>query len=109
MLAEMEHSKIVKRLSDGKKQWRGHRRVDGRWPYGEHPSREFDGEREIVKRIHKMHADGMSVYAIAKQLNAEGLRTRPSRDKQPDGTWTEARGREFKVPTIQNILARHMP
>ena len=48
----------------------------------------------------------MSVYAIAKQLNAEGLRTRPSRDKQADGAWTEARGREFKVTTIQNILAR---
>src|ERR1700741_1576036 len=32
MLAEMDRDATVKRLAGGKKQWRGQRRVDGRWP-----------------------------------------------------------------------------
>jgi uncharacterized protein YoaH (UPF0181 family) len=80
----------------------GQRRVDGRWPYGEHPSHEHDSEREAVARIRKMHADGMSSYAIAKQLNSEGVRTRPSKSKGGN----VAVGRQFKVQTVQNILER---
>ena len=68
------------------------RRVEGRWPYGEHPSHEFDSERAVVARIRKMSADGKSAYAIAKLLNVEGTRTRY--------------GCEFKTQTIQNILDR---
>jgi len=92
MLAEMDRDATVSRLAAGKKQWRSQRRVDGRWPYGEHPSREYDAERAVVTRICQMHADGISSYGIAKTLNAEGTRTRY--------------GCEFKTQTVQNILER---
>jgi DNA invertase Pin-like site-specific DNA recombinase len=92
MLAEMDRDATVSRLAAGKKQWRGQRRVDGRWPYGEHPSHEYDAERTVVARIRQMQAEGISSYAIAKTLNGEGTRTRY--------------GCEFKVQTVQNILER---
>jgi site-specific DNA recombinase len=92
MLAEMDRDATVKRLADGKKIWRGQRRVDGRWPYGAHPSHEFDAERAVVARIRQMSADGASCYAIARTLKTEGIRTRY--------------GCEFKHQTIINILER---
>src|SRR5262249_13524902 len=92
MLAEMDRDATVKRLAEGKRQWRGQRRVDGRWPYGEHPSHEYDGERAVVARIQQMNAEGVSMYRIAKTLNAEGIRTRY--------------GREFQTVTVMNILDR---
>lgn len=92
MLAEMEHSKIIKRLADGKRQWRGQKRVDGRHPFGCHPMREYDWERAVVERIRQMHADGVSMYRIARTLNAEGVRTRY--------------GKEFQTVTVMNILDR---
>jgi DNA invertase Pin-like site-specific DNA recombinase len=92
MLAEMDRDATVSRLAAGKKQWRGQRRVDGRWPYAEHPSHEYDAEREVVRRIRQMHAEGATVYRIAKTLNEEGTRTRY--------------GCEFKTQTVQNILGR---
>jgi site-specific DNA recombinase len=92
MLAEMDRDATVARLAAGKRMWRGKRRVEGRWPYGEHPSHDYDAERAIVVRIKQMHADAVSNYAIAKTLNAKGTRTRY--------------GCEFKVTTITNILER---
>ena len=93
MLAEMDRDATVARLAAGKRIARENgKRVEGRWPYGGHPSHEFDGERAVVARIRKMNADGASAYAIAKALNAEGTRTRY--------------GCEFKTQTIQNILER---
>jgi len=56
MLAEMDRDATVSRLAAGKRQWRGQKRVDGRWPYGEHPSHEYDGERAVVSRIRQLHA-----------------------------------------------------
>jgi site-specific DNA recombinase len=92
MTAEMDYRKIIERLAAGKRQWRGQRRVEGRWPYGQSPYREHDGERVIVARINQMHTDGQSCYAIARTLKAEGIRTRY--------------GCEFKHQTIINILER---
>ena len=92
MLAEMDRDVTVKRLADGKKIWRGKKRVDGRWPFGQHPSHEHDAERAVVSRIRQMHAEGGSCYAIAKTLQSEGIRTRY--------------GCEFKHQTILNILER---
>ena len=92
MLAEMDRDATVSRLAAGKKMWRGERRVEGRWPYGEHPSHEYDGERAVVARMRKMSAEGATYYAIAKQLNGEGIRTRY--------------GFEFKPFTVQRILER---
>jgi site-specific DNA recombinase len=92
MLAEMDRDATVARLAAGKKQWRGKRRVEGRWPYGEHPSHEYDAEHAVVTRIRKQKASGVSSYAIAKQLNAQGTRTRY--------------GKEFTTKTVQNILNR---
>jgi site-specific DNA recombinase len=93
MLAEMDRDATVARLAAGKRIAREKgKRVEGRWPYGEHPQREYDGERAIVARIGKMSADGVSAYAIAKTLNAEGIRTRY--------------GCEFKQQTVLNILER---
>ena len=45
-----------------------------------------------MRRIVKWKQKGESIYAIAKRLNAEGTRTRY--------------GCQFKVQTVQNILAR---
>lgn len=92
MLAEMDRDATVARLAAGKKQWRGQKRVDGRWPYGEHPSHEYDAEREVVARIQKMHAKGMTTYRIAKTLNEEGVLTRY------DCKW--------RTQTVQNIIER---
>ena len=79
-------------ITAGKAHWRRHKRVDGRWPYGEHPSREFDAERVVVARIFALHSKKTSAYAIARKRNAEGIRTRY--------------GCEFTTKTICNILAR---
>jgi site-specific DNA recombinase len=93
MTAEMDHRKIVERLTAGKKHWRAlGKRVEGRWPYGEHPERQYDAERVVVERICKMHAEGVNLYGIAKQLNTEGIKTRY--------------GFKFRVNTIKNILQR---
>jgi DNA invertase Pin-like site-specific DNA recombinase len=92
MLAEMDRDATVARLQAGKKHWRETKRVEGRWPYGEHPSHEYDAEHQVVARIREMRASGVSSYAIAKRLNGEGTRTRYSC--------------EFTTKTIQNILRR---
>jgi DNA invertase Pin-like site-specific DNA recombinase len=93
MLAEMDRDATVARLQAGKNHWRGLKRVEGRHPYGQHPSHEFDAEQVVVKRMCAMKADGVSSYAIAKTLNAEGTRTRYNK--------------VFTTQTIQNILRRH--
>jgi len=92
LMAEMDYKATIERLAAGKRAHRGTRRVEGRWPYGEHPSHDYDTERAVVARIRQMSADGVSSYAIAKQLNAEGTRTRY--------------GCEFKTQTVKNILQR---
>ena len=92
MLAEMDRDATVARLADGKKFWRPTRRVEGRWPYGEHSSHEYDAEHAVVARIRALKASGISSYAIAKRLNGNGTRTRY--------------GCEFTTKTIQNILNR---
>jgi site-specific DNA recombinase len=92
LMAEMDYKATIERLAAGKRAHRGTRRVEGRWPYGEHPSHEYDAERAIVARIRQMSAEGVSSYAIAKKLNAERTRTRY--------------GCEFKTQTVQNILGR---
>lgn len=92
MLAEMDRDATVARLAAGKAHWRGQRRVDGRWPFGQHPSHKYDAERETVTRITAWKAQGMSNYAIAKKLNAEGTRTRT--------------GSTFQITTIRRILAQ---
>jgi DNA invertase Pin-like site-specific DNA recombinase len=78
MLAEMDYDAIVKRLRDGKKLSRAKdgRRVDGRWPYGQHPDHRYDAEREVVARIKAWEAEGVSRYRITKNLNDEGIKTR---------------------------------
>jgi site-specific DNA recombinase len=91
MLAEMDRDATVARLAAGKNHWRGTKRVEGRWPYGQHPSLEYVGERAIVARIRTLKSQGASSYAIAKSLNAEGTRTRY--------------GKLFRVTTIQRINA----
>lgn len=92
LMAEMDRDATVARLTAGKRQWRGKRRVDGRWPYGQHPSHEYDAEREVVTHITAMKAEGMSNLEIAKALNAEGHLTRT---RKP-----------FEARTITRILER---
>ena len=91
MMSELDHQAIVSRLQAGKVQHRlqGHR-VEGRWPYGGSPDVKHLGEREVIARIRDLKATGVSSYAIAQTLNAEGTRTRY--------------GCEFKTQTVQNIL-----
>lgn len=92
MLAEMDRDATVARLQAGKKHWRGQKRVEGRHPYGQHPSHDYDAEHAVVARIRSDKASGVSSYAIARALNASGIRTRY--------------GKEFTTKTVQNILAR---
>jgi len=92
MLAEMDRDATVARLQAGKKHWRGMKRVEGRHPYGQHPSHDYDAEQTVVARMRKLKASGISSYAIARTLNDEGIRTRY--------------GKEFTTQTIQNILRR---
>lgn len=92
LLAEMDRDATVARLQAGKAYWRKTKRVEGRWPYGEHPSHDYDGEHAIVARIRKLKSSGASSYKIARKLTAEGVRTRY--------------GKEFATQTVQNILAR---
>ncbi|MFY9909274.1 MAG: recombinase family protein [Candidatus Sulfotelmatobacter sp.] len=68
------------------------KRVNGRYSYGEHPLREYDSERMVVERIRKMHSEGVSLYAVAEQLNAEVITTRY--------------GHKFWRSGIRNILRR---
>jgi site-specific DNA recombinase len=92
MLAEMDRDATVARLAAGKAKWRGTRRVEGRWPYGESPYVEHNAEREIVERMRQMHAGGISAYRIATQLRAEGIPTRY--------------GKEFSGQAVTLILRR---
>ena len=92
MLAELDRDATVARLAAGKAYWRGKKRVEGRYPYGEHPMREYDGERTVVARIQGLKQSGVSHYAIAKALNEEGIQTRY--------------GCQFTVTAISNILRR---
>ena len=93
LMSELDHQATVQRLQAGKAVWRAQgKRVEGRWPYGEHPSRQYDVERAVIARISAMRVSGVSAYAIAKQLNSEGTRTRY--------------GKEFTTKTVCNIIAR---
>jgi site-specific DNA recombinase len=92
MLAELDRDATVARLAAGKAYWRGKKRVEGRHPYGEHPMREYDGERAVVTRIQALKLAGASCYGIAKALNADGIKTRY--------------GCQFTVTAITNILRR---
>ena len=95
MLAEMDRNAIVARLAAGKKVARAKdksKRLEGRWPYGQHPSHEHDDERKIVARIEEMHAKGMNVYRIVKTLNTEGVVTRT--------------GKKFRINIVNRILER---
>jgi Recombinase len=94
MLAEMDRDATVARLAAGKAFWRGKKRLEGQYHYGEHPLREYDHERAVVAlvaRIQALHLS-MSSYAIAKMLNSGGIRTR--------------HGKLFDTTRIQRILKR---
>jgi DNA invertase Pin-like site-specific DNA recombinase len=93
MLAEMDRDQTIARLAAGKRIAKAAgKRTDGAWPFGMHPSRDYEQEKGVVERIIKMRDAGVTVYGIAKQLTTEGLRTRS--------------GHEFKPATITNILKR---
>jgi DNA invertase Pin-like site-specific DNA recombinase len=95
MLAEMDRDATVARLAAGKAQWRGKRRVEGRWPYGQHPSHDYDNERDTVLRITSWKAEGVSNCEIVRRLNSEGSRTRY--------------GKLFTPTSITRILERETP
>jgi Recombinase len=86
----------VARLQAGKKIHRERGvRVEGRWPYGDHPEVKYDDERAVVARISAARSAGCSVYEIVKALNAEGITTRY--------------GKRWRITTVQNILQRKLP
>jgi DNA invertase Pin-like site-specific DNA recombinase len=92
LMAEMDRNATVARLADGEKKWRGTRRCEGRWPYGQHPNHEYDAERAVVVRIEQKHAEGCTPYLIAAHLRAEGILTRY--------------GKQFSGQAVGNILKR---
>jgi site-specific DNA recombinase len=81
-MAEQERHAITERTWHGRRAKAGHGRfAGGGAPYGYRP----DGagglvvdkvEAEIVKRIFELRKGGLACAAIARMLNAEGLRTR---------------------------------
>jgi DNA invertase Pin-like site-specific DNA recombinase len=93
IMAEMEYDQTVSRLARGKKHWREQgRRVEGRWPFGAHPSHDYDSERETVRRITDWKAQGVSNCQIVRNLAAEGVQTRY--------------GKAFTASTITRILEK---
>ena len=90
LMAEMDRDATVARLAAGKAHWRGKRRVEGRWPYGQHPHHDYDAERDVVRRITAWAAEGMSNLEISHKLNAEGVTTRKQKP--------------FEARTIRRIL-----
>jgi DNA invertase Pin-like site-specific DNA recombinase len=92
MLAGMDRDQTVARLAAGKAFWRGKKRLEGQYHYGEHPLRQFDAERAVVARIQALKVAGVSHYGIAKMLNEEGIRTR--------------HGKLFDTTRISRILRR---
>jgi len=94
MLAEMDRDATVARLAAGKRIAKAAgKHVDGRYAFGQHPAREYDWEREVVARIGKMRADGLSFYRIAKELEADGTRSRY--------------GTMFSIKVLMDIEARY--
>jgi site-specific DNA recombinase len=91
MLAEMDRDATVARLAAGKAFWRGKKRLEGQYHYGEHPLRKYDNERAVVARVLALHLS-MSSYGIAELLNSEGVRTRHNK--------------LFDTTRIQRILKR---
>ena len=93
MLAEMDRDATVARLAAGKKIAKAQgKHVDGRYAFGQHPAREYDWERAVVARIGQMRADGRSFYSIAKELEANGVRSRY--------------GTVFSIKVLQDVAAR---
>jgi DNA invertase Pin-like site-specific DNA recombinase len=93
LMAEEDRNRTVERLAAGKVIAKAAgRRTDGRIAYGEHPERQYDHEREVVKQICELKSGGASCYAIALILSDKQIRTRA--------------GKAFKIQTIQNILQR---
>ena len=93
LMSELDHTATVARLQAGKKVHRDRgERVEGRWPYGEHPHVKYAGERAVVTRIGRLRAAGQTCYAIAKTLNREGVRSRYRKI--------------FTPTTVRNILIR---
>lgn len=76
LMSEMDRNAIVARLAAGKALVRGSKRVNGRHPFGQHPSHDYDRERDVVRRITEWNDQGVSKYRICWALNAEGVLTR---------------------------------
>jgi len=94
LMAEEDRNRTVERLAAGKAIAKAAgRRTDGRIPYGHHPERRYDHEREVVKQIIDWHEkEGLSLYTIARMLNSKQIRTRA--------------GKVFKIQTVQNVIER---
>lgn len=91
IISEMDRNTLVARLKAGKEIARTQgKRVEGQYPYGQSPLAIHDGEKAVIARILKMHADGLGTRRIAKMLNKSGVRTR--------------QGKEFAPQTVHNIL-----
>jgi site-specific DNA recombinase len=93
LMSELDRNAIVARLAAGKAQHaKFGKRVNGRYPYGEHPLREYDSEREVVKRLRQMHSESRTLNAIARTLNVEGIVTRY--------------GKQWTATGVRNVLNR---
>ncbi len=87
VFAELDRSLIVAKLKSGRERIRQQRgRCEGRRPFGSRP-----GESETLARMRAL-GDGRTFYAIAGQLNREGLASRT--------------GKPWTATSVRRILAR---
>jgi DNA invertase Pin-like site-specific DNA recombinase len=79
-VAQYDKTQIVARLRGARLRKRAQEgRCEGRKPYGHR-----EGEQQTIERMRQLRAQGMAYYAIADQLNAEGV---PART---DAAWATA-------------------
>src|ERR1700733_6264682 len=77
-VAELDKNNVVMRLKAGRQRKRQQTgRCEGRKPFGARK-----GEPELIARVKSLHASGSNYEAIARQLNAEGVKTR-----KKNGSW----------------------
>lgn len=117
--AEFEVEMIRWRTSEVMADMRRRNLVTGHIPYGQ---REIIGEggarmvesnpdeQKVIDRIVAMHTAGMTLKAIARQLNREGVPTRSPAGRAVNvrGTLTVTTG-EWNFGTVKRILDRALP
>jgi DNA invertase Pin-like site-specific DNA recombinase len=98
-IVRAEKRKLVARMTLGRMRAKAEgRRICGEYFYGTDPRR--PDEVATLARMRELRADGLSCYAIAKQLSVEGLNPRKAAKWSPNGV---AKILERVVPSAAQV------